>query len=57
MNILIPYVPIYDHEDPNLEEFTYGNVGSRARKMKNILKIGDYIFFHTTINGKRYITA
>lgn len=57
MNLLIPYVPIYDHEDPILEEFTYGDVRSRAKKLKNDLKKGDYVFFHTTINGKKYITA
>ena len=57
MNLLIPYVPIYDHEDPILEEFTYGDVDSRARKMKNNLKKGDHIFFHTRINGRKYITA
>jgi len=57
MHLLIPYIPIYDHEDPALEEFTYGQSGPRARKLKNDLKKGDYVFFHTSIKEKRYITA
>jgi hypothetical protein len=57
MNLLIPYVPLYDHEDPLLDEFTYGDVKSRARKLKKDLKKGDFIFFHTTIRGKKCITA
>jgi hypothetical protein len=40
-----------------LEEFTYGDSESRARKLKRDLKRGDYVFFHTTIRGQRYITA
>jgi len=36
MNLLIPYVHLYDHPDPLFEEFTYGDVGARARKLKNI---------------------
>jgi len=57
MNLLIPYIRIYDHPDPLLEEFTYGDIGSRARKLKKDLKKGDYVFFHTSINGKKLITA
>jgi len=49
-------VYLYDHPDPLFEEFTYGDVGARARKLKN-LKKGDYVFFHTSIGGKKYITA
>ena len=44
VNLLIPYVPIYNHYDPVLEEFTYGDVGSRARKLIKVLTKGDYIF-------------
>jgi len=40
-----------------MEEFTYGDVDARARKLKKDLKRGDYAFFHTTIRGHRYITA
>ena len=57
VHLLIPYVPLADHPDPILEEFTYGDVGTRARKLKRDLKRGDYVFFHTTIRGRRYITA
>lgn len=57
MNLLIPYVHLYDHPDPLFEEFTYGDVGARARKLKNDLKKGDCVFFHTSIRGKKYITA
>lgn len=57
MNLLIPYVHLPDHPDPLFEEFTYGDVWSRARKLKNDLKKGDYVFFHTMIGEKKYITA
>lgn len=57
MNLLIPYIPLINHVDPVLEEFTYGDSGSRARKLKRSFKKGDYVFFHTTINSKKYITA
>ena len=57
MNLLIPYVPLYDHNDPFLEEFTYGDVRAKGRKLKRELKKGDYVFFHTSIRGKKYITA
>lgn len=57
MNLLIPYVHLYYHHDPLFKEFTYGDNGPRAKKLKKDLKKGDYIFFHTSINGKKYITA
>jgi len=57
VHLLLPYVPLTDHQDPILEEFTYGDVDVRARKLKRDLKQGDYVFFHTTIRGIRYITA
>ncbi len=56
MNLLIPYVHLYNHPDPLFEEFTYGNSGARARKLKNNLEKGDYVFFHTSI-GEKKITA
>src|SRR3989338_4656669 len=56
MNLLIPYKPIYNHDDPLLDEFTYGDCKWRARKLKSLQK-GDVLFFHTTIAGKKYITA
>lgn len=57
MNLLIPYVYLYNHPDPRLVEFTYGDAGARSRKLKKDLKNGDYVFFHTSIGGKKYITA
>ena len=57
MNLLIPYVNLYDHHDPLLEEFTYGDVGQRARKLKNDLQKDDYVFFHTSVGGRKLITA
>lgn len=57
VSLLIPYVPLTDHHDPMLEEFTYGDVDARARKLKRDLERGDYVFLHTTIRGRRYITA
>ncbi len=57
VNLLIPYVPLYNHNDPVLDEFTYGDVGSRARKLKRDLTKGDFVFLHTTLRDSRYITA
>jgi hypothetical protein len=56
MNLLIPYKYLVGHNDPYFEEYTYGDVRRRARKLKK-LKKGDYLFFHTGDGGKRYITA
>jgi hypothetical protein len=56
MNLLIPYVKLPDHEDPLFKEFTYGDVGQRGRKLKT-LQPGDHVFFHTTIQGRKCITA
>lgn len=57
MNLLIPYINIINHPDPLVKEFTYGDIGQRGRKLNNALSNGDYIFFHTTLNNKKYITA
>ena len=57
MNLLIPYVYLYNHPDPLFDEFTYGESGSRCKKLKNGLQKGDYVFFHTSIGGRKYITA
>jgi hypothetical protein len=56
MHLLIPYIRL-DPPDPYFDEFTYGDVGQRARKLKTDLNKGDYIFFHTSRHGKKYITA
>lgn len=57
MNLLIPYVHLYDHPDPLFTEFTYGDASRRAKILNNKLNKGDYVFFHTTIRNKKYITA
>lgn len=57
MNLLIPYIKLPTHLDPDLEEYTYGDVRSRARALKEKVGKGNYLFFHTTIGGKKYITA
>jgi len=57
MNLLIPYVHRYDHPDPLFTEFTYGDASRRAKILKNKLNKGDYVFFHTTVRNKKYITA
>lgn len=56
MHLLIPYVHLPRHNDPILEEFTYGDHGARARKLRSVEE-GDYVFFHTTIGEKKYITS
>jgi hypothetical protein len=57
MHLLIPYVKLTDHVDPAFDEFTYGDVGRQARKLKSSLNKGDYVFFHTSSHGKKYITT
>ena len=57
MNLLIPYVHLPDHQDPILDEFTYGDLDQRARKLKRDCKRGDYVFLHTSRGGDKYITA
>ena len=57
MNLLIPYVNLYHHPDPLFEEYTYGESDARAKKLKNDVKKGDYIFFHTSKREQKYITA
>jgi hypothetical protein len=57
MHLLIPYIPQRNHIDPDFSEFTYGDSDARARKLKKDLKTGNYVFFHSTISGKKHITA
>jgi len=54
---LWPYVYWPAHPDPLFEEFTYGDIGARGRKLKTTLNAGDFIFFWTNIAGRQYITA
>lgn len=55
MHLLIPYVQL-SHPDPLFCEFTYGDVGQRARHLKK-LRPGTFVFFHTSKHGKKLITA
>ena len=57
VHLLIPYVPLADHPDPLLDEFTYGDINQRGKKLLNDVEKGDYIFLHTSQRGKRIITA
>jgi Endonuclease NucS len=56
MHLLIPYIQLSHHEDPLFTEFTYGDVGQRARQLKE-LKPGTFVFFHTSKQSKKVITA
>lgn len=57
---LIPYLDPKKNdgeEDPLFSEYTYGDKGKRGEILKNKVVKGDYLFFHTSIRNKRYITA
>jgi len=56
MHLLIPYVQLPDPADPLFGEFTYGDIGWRARQLRK-LKAGTYVFFHTSKHDKKFITA
>jgi hypothetical protein len=49
---LVPYTR-KEEDDPLFDEFTYGHQKSRLNKVQ----VGEYLFFHTKILDKRYITA
>lgn len=58
MNLLISYIRLPYHKDPLFKEFTYGDCGARARKLRDKVEKGDYIFFlGPSIGGKKYISA
>lgn len=44
------------HEDPTLDEYTYGDLRDNGKRLQSLHK-GDFLFFHKTIYDKRYITA
>ena len=56
MNLLVPYVHLPDHPDPLFDEFTYGDGGPRGKKLSS-LRAGDHVFFHTTLRGRKAVTA
>jgi transcriptional regulator with XRE-family HTH domain len=54
---LIKYVYREDHVDPNFTKLIYGDMGKRASRLKNIVVPRSYVFFHTSIGDKEYITG
>lgn len=57
---LIPYVDprkMEGHEDPMLDEFTYGDSSFRGKKLLDGVNKGDALFFHTASKNRRVITA
>jgi hypothetical protein len=44
-------------EDPMFKEFTYGEAKRRGKILREKVKKGDFLFFHTSRKGKRIITA
>ncbi|WHY79029.1 endonuclease NucS [Neobacillus sp. WH10] len=57
---LIPYLDPKKNngeEDPLFSEYTYGDKGNRGYILKNKVRKGDFLFFHTSIRNKRFITA
>ncbi|WP_080848630.1 hypothetical protein [Cytobacillus gottheilii] len=57
-NLLIKYISREDnHVDPNFTYLTYGDSGTRGSQIINSVLPSSYVFFHTSFNGKGYITA
>jgi hypothetical protein len=56
LHLLIPYIQTSE-KDPDFDEFTYGDVHARGKKLLTKMRKGDYIFFHTTAHHAKYITA
>jgi len=56
-HFLIPYVPLRGHKDPDFRELSYGDSGSRGRRLARSVAPGSYLFFHTNVGGAKYITA
>lgn len=57
-NLLVKYILREDnHVDPNFTYLTYGDSGNKAIQIQKTIKPGSYVFFHTSYNGKAYITA
>ncbi|OIJ20768.1 hypothetical protein BKP45_08185 [Anaerobacillus alkalidiazotrophicus] len=45
------------HEDPYFSEYTYGDFKLNGKKLRENVKPGDFLFFHTTMRKKRYLTS
>lgn len=55
---LIPYIDprkLEGHEDPMIDEFTYGDINTRGKKLLENIKKGDFLFFHTSSRNRRYL--
>lgn len=56
MNLLIPYIYLINHLDPKFDEYTYGDSGSRGKKLEKCRQ-GEHVFFHHSAGGRKFITA
>jgi hypothetical protein len=57
-NLLVKYILREDnHVDPNFTYLTYGDSGNRGIQIIKNVEPDSYVFFHTSYNGKGYITA
>jgi len=57
---LIPYLDPKKNdgeEDPLFSEYTYGDKKQRGKTLRDNVRKGDYLFFHTSSQNKRFITA
>ncbi|MDD3888720.1 MAG: helix-turn-helix domain-containing protein [Syntrophomonadaceae bacterium] len=57
-SVLIRYVPLDKHVDPNFTYLNYGDSNKEAARLRNIgVSNGSHAFFHTSIGGNEYITG
>jgi hypothetical protein len=57
-HLLIKYIFREDnHVDPNFTYLTYGDSGNKGIQIQNTITPGSYVFFHTSLDGKAYITG
>jgi hypothetical protein len=57
-HLLIKYIFREDnHVDPNFTYLTYGDSGNKGTQIQKTLIPGSYVFFHTSFEGKAYITG
>lgn len=45
------------HVDPDFNYLVYGDTGIRATRLRNIVSVDSFIFFHTSISQNDYITG
>jgi hypothetical protein len=57
-HLFIKYIFREDkHVDPNFTYLTYGDSGNKGIQIQKTLIPGSYVFFHTSFDGKAYITG